>query len=67
MKWRAPRLPKVAHVALAMIIAVVLEFVGAYIVGSVVTDDHLAIGLSLLMGFILGACVVAYWEEVIDR
>lgn len=54
------------HLVLAVLLAALLEALGAWIIGATVPGDMLALGLCILVGVVIGMCVVAYWEEVID-
>lgn len=55
------------HLALALLVASVLEMLAVRLIDALVPGDLLAVGLCILAGVVAGVCVVAYWEEVIDR
>ncbi len=56
------------HLALALLAGLALTCAGAWLAGAIWPDDnHIAIGLAILWGVIVGMSVAAYWEEVIDR
>lgn len=55
------------HLAAAFAVGLALTCAGAYVAGQLVADDGLALGIGLLVGIVIGMCVVVYWEEVIDR
>lgn len=67
MRWRAPRLPRAAHVALTLVVATAVVVAGAVLVGQLIASDELAFGVGLMWGVVVGMAAVAYWQEVIDR
>ena len=67
MTWRAPRLPRVAHVLLVAGIALGLTATGALVAAQLIADDLMCVFVIGCWGFMVGGAAQAYAEAAIKR